>query len=233
MKIKKIKLGKFFFDFVSVFFAVIAAFALDNWNENRKDNLAEEKILTEIRNGLYLDLKDLNENREGHLRGLRACNSFEKIFKGETIPQDSVKIHYPFLTMVENTSTMNTIGYESLRSRGLEIIKNDSIRLKIIELYNLDYQNLKKFTEEIPSSQIFEYSYTPINNVISNYLNYGLDGNINGLDQPISLPKKTQKLMLSHIWRLRVIRSSMLPLYQETEVKINDLLKRINQELDD
>lgn len=232
MKIKKIKLGKYFFDFLSVFFAVVAAFALDNWNENQKDTLAEEKILTEIRNGLYLDLKDLNENREGHMRGLRACTSFEKIFKGETIPQDSVKIHYAYLTMV-GTSTMNTIGYESLKSRGLEIIKNDSIRLKIIELYNLDYQNLKKFTEETPSTQIFEYTYTPINNVISNYLNYGLDGHISGLDQPIFLPKKTQKLMLSHIWRLRVIRSAMLILYQETEVKINDLLKRINQKLDD
>lgn len=43
---------KFLFEFFSVFFAVAFAYLLNQWNENRKDDLAENKILTEIYNGL-------------------------------------------------------------------------------------------------------------------------------------------------------------------------------------
>ncbi|CAM4148503.1 hypothetical protein ZORO111903_03660 [Zobellia roscoffensis] len=232
MIIKKIKLGRYFFDFVSVFFAVVAAFSLDNWNTNRKDRIAEEKILMEIRNGLFLDLKDINENREGHMMSLRACASFEKVFKGDTIAQDSVKTHYGTLT-IGATSTMNIAGYESLKSKGLEIIQNDSLRLKIIELYSLQYKNLEKFEEESPELQPFQNYFMPINEVISPYLNYESDGNISGLNQPVILPEKTKKLMLSYIWQIRIIRSSMFHEYEETEVKINNLLKHINKELDD
>ena len=43
---------RFGFESLSIFIAVVAAFALDNWNENRKEQLAESKILTEVYNGL-------------------------------------------------------------------------------------------------------------------------------------------------------------------------------------
>ena len=45
------KLVKYTFEFLSIFIAVISAFALNNWNDNRRDRLAENKILTEIYNG--------------------------------------------------------------------------------------------------------------------------------------------------------------------------------------
>jgi heme O synthase-like polyprenyltransferase len=54
-KFKSRNLRKYAFEFLSIFIAVIAAFALNNWNDNRKDRIAESKILTEISNGLELD----------------------------------------------------------------------------------------------------------------------------------------------------------------------------------
>ncbi|MEZ4957419.1 MAG: hypothetical protein R2825_27930 [Saprospiraceae bacterium] len=43
---------KYAMEFVSIFIAVISAFALNNWNDNRRDEQAAAKILTEISNGL-------------------------------------------------------------------------------------------------------------------------------------------------------------------------------------
>lgn len=41
---------KFGFEFLSIFIGVFAAFALDSWNETRKDKYVEIKILSEINN---------------------------------------------------------------------------------------------------------------------------------------------------------------------------------------
>lgn len=43
---------KYGFKFLSIFIAVISAFALNNWNENKRDAHSEHKILIEISNGL-------------------------------------------------------------------------------------------------------------------------------------------------------------------------------------
>lgn len=47
------------FEFLSIFVAVISAFALTNWDDKRRDRHTEVKILTEIRNGLEKDIKDV------------------------------------------------------------------------------------------------------------------------------------------------------------------------------
>ena len=48
MKFRIKNWGKYGIEFLSVFVAVISAFALTNWNDNRKDHNAEEKTLTKI-----------------------------------------------------------------------------------------------------------------------------------------------------------------------------------------
>ena len=63
---KKHKWKKYTFEFLSIFIAVISAFWLNNWNDNRASRLSEEKILTEIKNGIELDIKDFSGNKEGY-----------------------------------------------------------------------------------------------------------------------------------------------------------------------
>jgi len=50
--IKHIPFGRFGTEFLSVFSAVILAFMLNSWNDGRKMELAEEKILKEVLYGL-------------------------------------------------------------------------------------------------------------------------------------------------------------------------------------
>jgi len=231
MKFKKIKLGRYFFDFVSVFFAVIAAFALNNWNDNRRDAEAEEKILLEIRNGLVADLEDIKDNKKAHRYGIRSCDFLRRIIEGKTVDQDSVQISYLYLT-VSNASVMNTSGYESLKSKGLEIIENDSIRIKIIQLYDISYQSLTKLEEENPMTQIFNNFYLPINQALSPYMKYNRDSNIMTLSGIVELEPKEKKLLESYLWRMQWDREILLGFYERTEEKINELLGSIEKELD-
>jgi hypothetical protein len=56
---KKLIIGdwkKYTFEFFSIFIAVITAFPLNNWNDNRKADKSVNKILIEISNGLEKEL---------------------------------------------------------------------------------------------------------------------------------------------------------------------------------
>ncbi len=231
MKFKKIKLGKYFFDFVAVFFAVISAFALNNWNDNRRDAEAEEKILLEIKNGLIADLKDIADNKKAHNYGVRSCNFFSRVFNGEEVPQDSIQFNYMYLT-VGNSSVMNTSGYESLKSKGLEIIKNDSVRVKIIELYEVTYEKIGKLEEENPTLQIFNNFYLPINRVLSPYMNFVMENKQIEFSENVTLNHAEKKLMESYLWRMQLVRKSMLGHYARAEEKIRALLTSLDSELE-
>ena len=121
---KKRNYQKYAFEFLSIFIAVIAAFALNNWNDNRRDHDAEVKILTEIKNGLQKDIEDVRINIGGHKAGLAACKYFNRLIKNDSISQDSFAQHYFTLTR-DFISIQNNSGYESLKSKGLNILKND------------------------------------------------------------------------------------------------------------
>ena len=79
---KKIKIrnwGKYIFEFLSIFIAVISAFALNNWNDNKNNRNAENKILIEINNGLEKDLNDIRTNQMGHEIGIKSVNYFKNL----------------------------------------------------------------------------------------------------------------------------------------------------------
>ena len=106
-------------------------FALNNWNDNRRDRIAENKILTEISIGLEKDLEDIKLNAEGHKFGIKACNYFRKMASQQDVNYDSSLYHNFNLTR-DFISIKNIAGYETLKSRGLELIQNYSLRQCII-----------------------------------------------------------------------------------------------------
>ena len=81
--------SKFLIEFISVFIAVVFAFALNNWNDNRRDNNTEKKILSEISNGLKKDLDDIKLNISGHKEGVNACKYWRRIINNNEFSQDS------------------------------------------------------------------------------------------------------------------------------------------------
>ena len=142
--VKKIKLEnwkKQGVEFLSIFIAVVSAFALNNWNENRRDANSESKILIEISNGLEKDIEDICANKFGHELGINACIFFRNVLANKKVNSDSLMTYYRDLTR-DFISIQNTAGYETLKSRGLELIKNDSLRLQIITLYEYNYKIL-------------------------------------------------------------------------------------------
>lgn len=228
--VQKSNWKKYAIEFLSIFIAVISAFALNHWNDNRRDNNAEHKILKEISNGLKKDIEDVKENMQGHKLGVSACKYFRNVLAQNEVNSDSALIHYVTLTR-DFISIQNRAGYETLKSRGLELIENDSLRLQIISLYEYDYNILKKLEEEYSEMQFNTQYSKEFNQALAPNLILDENHHITGITFPLEISKEQENILLLNLFKIQYNRLFILQYYNDLEEKINEIIKEIDQEL--
>ncbi len=226
---QKITWKRYAMEFVSIFVAVISAFALNNWSENRRDEEASVKILTEISNGLEKDLNDIKINIIGHKSGISACKYWRKTLTHQQVNTDSVSTYY-FLLTRDFFSVQNNSGYETLKSKGLELITNDSLRFDIISLYEYDYASLKTMEEEYFEMQFQENYFHDFNKMIAPNFEFDNKGNIKAIHLPLKISEKESKILLAYLWKIQINRKFVLAYYEGMEKKIENIVQRIKKE---
>ncbi len=229
---KTLNWKKFALEFLSIFIAVVAAFALNNWNENRREDRAESKILIEISNGLKKDIDDIRINEGGHRHGVLACKYWRKIIQGEEVAQDSLPIYYVGLTR-DFTSLQNSSGYETLKSKGLELIENDSLRFQIISLYEYEYYTLKKLEESYEETQFHKNYYSDLSHLLAPNFVFDKKGNIVSFKKPMAISEADKNILLSHLFKIEINRMFVLDYYQKVLKKVMKLQVDIAKELDE
>ena len=214
----------------SIFISVILAFALTEWSSNQGKKVSEEKIFLEILNGLKKDSIDLTGNIDAHKNGVKACNYWRKVITENKADKDSL-IGYYFLLTRNVISIQNISGYETLKSKGLETIKNDSLRGKIINLYEFDYQVMKKFEEDYKENQFFDNYFFQINEKIAPNLKFDSNGNIYDIKLPLNITNSEKNILLSYLWKIQMSRIERAYAGNSLKKKINTLYKEIDTEI--
>lgn len=231
MNNKKIKWKRYFFEFLSIFIGVSMAFALNKWNEDRRDSQSEQKTLMEIRNGLELDLSDLKHNIAGHDIGIKACNYFRTLIDNQEIDLDTFTFQFHHL-LRDYITIQNKSGYESLKSHGLELISNDSLRLEIISLYGFHYEVIQKLEEEYNEMQFYDNYYEIINETLAAYLIFDENGELAGINQPIELTNNEKNKILISLWQIEKNRKFTKDYYVITIEKVKNLILNIDKEFE-
>lgn len=230
LKIKR-PYGKYTLEFLSVFIAVLSAFALNNWNDNRRNSLAEKKILLEISNGLKKDVSDISENELGHEWGIRACEFWWRVIENQPVNMDSVRIHHHILTR-DFINLQNVSGYETLKSRGLELVKDDSLRSAIITVYEYKYPLLKKLEEDYEEMQFYRSYFHGFNSLIAPYLIFDPKRQVVGIRTPVDLSDDEKNLVKSYLSKIRFNRNYLITQYAKTREEIEKLEEAIAREID-
>lgn len=131
-------------EIILVVIGILIALQINNSNEYQKLRDREVILLTELRDNLVNDTLDLRYNIRNNNKRIR---SNEVILQALTTSQafhDSLTFHFGNLfgnfQFIENTS-----AWENLKSSGLDLISNDSLRNAISKLYSTHYQYLENF----------------------------------------------------------------------------------------
>ncbi len=118
---------------------IIGAFQLENYGQEQARKKEEIEILKGCRTELMTDLKDIEMNITELTQSIRSINIILSSLENDISYHDSLAYHfnYTFLPLhwVHSTST-----FETLRSRGLDIVSNDSIRFQLVNLYDSQYK---------------------------------------------------------------------------------------------
>jgi hypothetical protein len=215
------------FEFLSIFIAVIAAFALNSWSAERKDRHAEEKILLEIRRGLDKDLEDMRTNIAGHEHGLAGVRYWQRVLLKQPVPGDSAAVH--LMTVARDfINLQNNSGYGSLKSRGLELVVDDSLRSDIITLYEYDMVILQKLEEEYAEMEYHHSYYPALNDAVAPWLVFNEAGSPTGLKQPVVVPPAERDRLLALLWKIANNRRFTLHYYGVVEERVKAVQAHIS-----
>jgi len=221
---------KYLFEFLSIFVAVISAFALNNWNDNRGDNIAVAKILSEMSSVLTKDISDIENNIRGHNAGIASCKYWRRIIDNSENNVDTLSFYYISL-MRGYFPVQSRAGYETLKSRGLELVDNDSLRLEILSLYEYDYYILKRLEENSYEMQFEENYSKEIKRMLSTNFQFDVNGNIESINIPIRLTKEEKHLFLIYLKEIEFNRNTMINYYEDVKQRIIKLKIEIEKEL--
>ena len=134
-------------EIVLVVIGILIALQINNWNELKKDQNLEIKILSEIRENLIGDFEDHKENT-GYLSHVVGSSRIVLDHLNNGLPyHDSLAPHFGWLPMTANFDPINN-GYNMWLSEGVRIITNDSIRRRISKIYGKDYKWLRDFLKD-------------------------------------------------------------------------------------
>ncbi len=144
-------------EFVLVFLGILIALQVDNWNQRRQEKQLERILLTEMLTDLKADLDDIDFNTNAHIRFLHASQVALEFLNSELPWNDSLGAYFAMI-MGASIFDINTSAYESLKSIGIDLIRNDSLRQKITALYSTRYNHVRA-NQEVLFNFVFDHLY--------------------------------------------------------------------------
>ena len=131
-------------EIVLVVIGILIALQINNWNENRKDNIAESNILQDIKGSISTDIQQLKLRIELAEGDIHSADIILNHIDNNIPYNDSLNKHCWVITTTKNKIfTPQISAYKVLESKGIDLISNDQLKKQILDLYNIDYPTLE------------------------------------------------------------------------------------------
>ena len=121
-----------------VVIGILIALQINNWNERRIEAQAELKILKAIKTGLESDVADLTYNASFIERNIASANTIIQSIENDEPYKDSIADHFGMM-MFPTKFVYSTSAFETLKSKGIGLIKNEQLRDAIVGVYDSQY----------------------------------------------------------------------------------------------
>ncbi|GMN10040.1 hypothetical protein MTsPCn9_15450 [Croceitalea sp. MTPC9] len=141
------KFSKYLFyaigEIILVVIGILIALQINNWNEQRKAKEIEKEILTQFKEDLKGDITSIEDVEYWMQKVIASSKIVVSHLKEKKSWHDSLAIHFDLWNDFEQLS-LNSAGITNLKSRGVELLTNQSLRNQIINLYDQTYYYIQK-----------------------------------------------------------------------------------------
>jgi hypothetical protein len=140
-----------------VMIGILLALQANQWKESKAELVLETKLLKEIQTGLKSDLTDVQVNYNWHENILKNQNKIINWLQSDLESYDSLTYEFSMATKL-STFEVSTAPFESLKAFGLNRVTNDSLKNKIIRLYDVLYPSYRMALEKyyVYDDRLFE-----------------------------------------------------------------------------
>jgi hypothetical protein len=138
-------------EIILIVIGILIAFQLSTWSETKRAKNIELETLKDIKAAFESDRSDLDLNVRLYKSVITSCDTVIALLDNKLPYNQKMNRHFSRVYM--GVVFLSNVGpYETLKSRGLETISNDTIRNKVIRIYEYDYKFLLKI-----ESQLIDY----------------------------------------------------------------------------
>ncbi len=171
----KNKWAEYLLEIFVIIIGIIGAFILNNWHEHRLERNFEQKILTELHASLQDNIQYLDRGIRSNEQAAKSCQLILYYLDNSLAYNDSLSSHFSQSLFWFYPSLTNN-AYESLKTYGLHLITNDSIRDHLGDIYEW------KFIERLSLRQD-DYFYGTIAPLLPDWFeSYDFYGEMKPLD---------------------------------------------------
>lgn len=144
-----------------VVIGILIALQINNWNDSNKNREKEALLLYEMKSNLQSDQNDLEYNLKYNRKRIEYNEVIRDVIEQNIPFSDSLKPYFgKFFGNFQLSE--NTSAWENLKSVGLDLISNDTLRYNISNLYSNRYKYLENLEKGLDDKYQWDYLYPKI-----------------------------------------------------------------------
>lgn len=121
-------------EIILVVIGILIALQINNWNEDKKQRITEQKILKELLIDLEVSKADLENDIKVNRKNLKNTEIVKNHIYSKKKENDSIEGLLVAASSITQFTPRNS-GYKNLQSVGLNIISNDALRKEITDVF--------------------------------------------------------------------------------------------------
>jgi hypothetical protein len=133
-------------ELILIVIGVSVALAASSWYDGQQDRKRETYALREIRETLHADRQTLATRRDTTQSRFDELLALLAILESDTPYSDDISQHFRRLNGWRGVR-IRSAPFEALKERGLNLITNDSLRFRLISLYEDHFDTLRSSSE--------------------------------------------------------------------------------------
>jgi hypothetical protein len=206
-------------EIVLVVIGILIALQINNWNETRKESVFEQKVLQEILTSIDQNVNYLNLGMSWNNEAINSCRIILNHFDNNIPYSDSLDHHFS-TSLLWFYPSINNNAYESLKSYGLHLIKNDTIRETLGSIYEWKYMDILNQRQD-------EYFYGTVSPVITDlFESYEFRGSMIPNNYDELKKSKKYKHILRTLISNRELQNQFWERIKNDRLKLAEMIKK-------